>query len=221
MNDPQPVALITGGQGNLGQALATELRAGGFSVFDPGHEELDVCSADSVTAYFKKIERIDLLVNNAGITLDGSILKMPEAEWDGVLDTNLKGGFRCAKAAFRIMLKQRVGHIVNIGSFSGVCPPAGQVNYAAAKAGLIGLTHVLADEGGKRSIRVNCVLPGFLETKMTRDLAPAVIESAKQKHVLGKFNTVDDVARFVTFLQSMEAVSGQVFQLDSRIRRWT
>ena len=146
---------------------------------------------------------------------------MPEAEWDGVLDTNLKGAFRCAKAAFRIMLKQRVGHIVNIGSFSGVCPPAGQVNYAAAKAGLIGLTHVLADEGGMRSIRVNCVLPGFLETKMTRDLAPAVIESAKQKHVLGKFNTVDDVARFVTFLQSMEAVSGQVFQLDSRIRRWT
>lgn len=221
MNDPQPVALITGGQGDLGQALATELRAGGFSVFDPGHEKLDVCSADSVTAYFKKIERIDLLVNNAGITLDGSILKMPEAEWDGVLDTNLKGAFRCAKAAFRIMLKQRVGHIVNIGSFSGVCPPAGQVNYAAAKAGLIGLTHVLADEGGMRSIRVNCVLPGFLETKMTRDLAPAVIESAKQKHVLGKFNTVDDVARFVTFLQSMEAVSGQVFQLDSRIRRWT
>ncbi len=222
MNE-KPVALITGGKGDLGQALSTVMKADGFLVYEPGRDELDVTSPESVTNYFSGLERIDLLINNAGITCDRPMLKMSQDEWDVVLNTNLKGAFRTSRAAFKLMMKNRQGggHIVNIGSFSGVCPPSGQANYAAAKAGLIGLTHVLADEGGKRAIRVNCILPGFLETKMTRDLAPEVIESAKARHVLGKFNTVGDVARYVSFLDTMSAVSGQVFQLDSRIRRWT
>ena len=109
---------------------------------------------------------------------------------------------------------------MNIGSYSALRPPPGQANYASAKAGLIGLTQSLAEEAGKRNVRVNCVLPGFLETKMTGYLDDNIIETARNAHTLGRFNTAADAARFVRFLDSMPAVSGQVFQLDSRLRSW-
>ncbi|NNE93499.1 MAG: SDR family NAD(P)-dependent oxidoreductase [Verrucomicrobiales bacterium] len=219
-------ALITGGRGGLARVLTESLSQAGFdSVLAPGRDELDVCSVESVDTFFaeQNLDRLDLLVNNAGINADRPLAKMTEQDWDSVIQTNLSGAFRVSRSAFKIMLKKRCGHIVNIGSFSGVCPPVGQANYAAAKAGLIGFTQALAEEGGKRGLRVNCVLPGFLEgTKMTADLPEEVIEQARARHVLGRLNTVEDAAEFISFLHvQMGNVSGQVFQLDSRIRRWT
>ena len=149
--------------------------------------------------------------------------KMSESDFDQVIDVNLKGAFLVSQAAVKLMAKQRHGHIVNIGSYSALSGPFGQTNYAAAKAGLIGLTQSLAKEYGARNVRVNCVLPGFLETKMTRHLLEDATfrENLISAHALGRLNTPEDAARFIVFLHTMENVSGQVFQLDSRMRRWT
>jgi len=205
----------------LARAIATRLEEAGWLVFSPGRAELQVSSADSVAAYFQSLPGpLDLLVNNAGITQDGPFARMAEEAWDQVLDTNLKGAFLCAQAALKGMIKQRRGHIVQIGSFSALRPPVGQANYAAAKAGLIGLTQSLAQEVGSRNVRVNCILPGFMETRMTRDLPAAALDRAREMHALGRFNTVEDAARFVEFLHTMGTVSGQVFQLDSRLAPW-
>lgn len=183
---------------------------------------MDVSSATAVKAYFEGIEGpIDLLINNAGSLSDQVLLRMTESDWDRVLDSHLKGAFLCSQQALRRMLKQRSGHIVNIGSYSALSPPLGQANYASAKAGLIALTQSLAKEAGSRSVRVNCVLPGFLETKMTRSLPTEAVERARSQHALGRFNTPEDVAKFLLTLQDLPAVSGQVFQLDSRIARWS
>jgi len=218
----EPFVIITGGQGDLAQAIGKRLQEAGWQVAAPGRDELDVTSAEAVKAFFADLSRpIDLLINNAGKVADAAVLKMNEGQWDLVLQTNLKGAFLCAQQALRPMMKQRQGHILNIGSFSALCPPLGQTNYAAAKAGLVGLTQSLAKEAGPRNVRVNCILPGFLETKMTRDLPPEAVERAKGMHALGCFNTSEDVASFILALHQMEAVSGQVFQLDSRISRWT
>jgi 3-oxoacyl-[acyl-carrier protein] reductase len=215
-------AVITGGAGDLAQAIAAELQSAGYAVLAPGREELDVTSSDSVRRYFAALPGLDLLINNAGVCRDVSVAKMTEAEFDHVIDVNLKGAFLVSQAAVKLMSKQRHGHIVNIGSYSALSGPAGQANYAAAKAGLIGLTQSIAKEYGARNVRANCVLPGFLETKMTRHLLEdaAWRESLLSQHALGRVNTAQDVARFIVFLQSMENVSGQVFQLDSRVRRW-
>ena len=215
-------AVITGGAGDLAQAIAAELQSAGYAVLTPGREELDVTSSDSVRRYFAALPGLDLLINNAGVCRDVSLAKMTEAEFDHVIDVNLKGAFLVSQAAVKLMSKQRHGHIVNIGSYSALSGPAGQANYAAAKAGLIGLTQSIAKEYGARNVRANCVLPGFLETKMTRHLLEdaAWRESLLSQHALGRVNTAQDVARFVVFLHSMENVSGQVFQLDSRVRRW-
>lgn len=217
------IAVVTGAQGTLGGAIVRELeKTPGFTtILAPGHGDLDVCDPESIATYFGSLSRIDLLVNNAGITRDAVFTNLSESDWDAVCATNLRGAFLCAREALRKMFRQRAGHIVNIGSFSALRPPVGQSAYVAAKAGLIGLTQSLAEEVGKRQVRVNCVLPGFLEgTGMTRDLPEPVVDRARQSHVLGRFNTPEDAARFVAFLDTMEAVSGQVFQLDSRIRRW-
>jgi NAD(P)-dependent dehydrogenase (short-subunit alcohol dehydrogenase family) len=218
------VAVITGGRGRLGQAMARELeRCGEFAiVMAPGRDELDVTRADVVADFFSNIDRIDLLVNNAGIARDRILAQMTEADWDAVIDTNLRGAFLCARAAVKKMFRQSDGgHIVNIGSFSALRPPPGQAAYAAAKAGLIGMTQSLAAEMGERGVRVNCVLPGFLEgTGMTSGLDAETIGQMRDRHLLGRFNTAEDAARFVAFLDTMTAVSGQVFQLDSRLRRW-
>lgn len=219
---PPRIAVITGGAGDLAQSIATELRQAGFEVLTPGREGLDVTSADSVRAFFAGLKQLDLLVNNAGVCRDVSVAKMTEADFDHVVDVNLKGAFLVSQSAVKLMSKQRHGHLVNIGSYSALSGPAGQANYAAAKAGLIGFTQSIAKEYGARNIRANCVLPGFLETKMTRHLLEdaAWRESLMRQHTLGRLNTAQDVARFIAFLHSMENVSGQVFQLDSRVRRW-
>lgn len=217
-----PTAVITGGEGDLAASIGAELRHAGFDVLAPGRVELDVTDAASVKAFFASLKQIDLLVNNAGAFRDVTLLKMEEEAFDHVVDVNLKGAFLVSQAAVKLMSKQRHGHIVNVGSYSALSGPAGQANYAAAKAGLIGLTQSLAKEYGARNIRVNCVLPGFLETKMTRHLLAdeAWREQLLQVHALGRLNTPEDAARFIAFLHSMPNVSGQVFQLDSRIRRW-
>jgi len=219
---PPRIAVITGGAGDLAQAIAVELRQSGFEVLTPGREALDVTNADSVRAFFAGVKQLDLLVNNAGVCHDISVLKMTEADFDHVVEVNLKGAFLVSQAAVKLMSKQRHGHLVNIGSYSALSGPAGQANYAASKAGLIGFTQSIAKEYGARNIRVNCVLPGFLETKMTRHLLEdaAWRENLLSQHTLGRLNTAQDVARFVLFLHGMENVSGQVFQLDSRVRRW-
>jgi NAD(P)-dependent dehydrogenase (short-subunit alcohol dehydrogenase family) len=213
-------ALITGGEGDLARHIRAELESAGWDVLAPGRAELDVLQPK---AFFAQIDRLDLLINNAGIFRDASLLKMTEEDFDAVLDANLKGAFLCTQAALKLMSRQREGHIINIGSYSALNGPAGQANYAAAKAGLIALTQSTAKEYGLRNIRANCLLPGFLETKMTRHL----LEDAEWKehllsqHTLGRLNTPQDAARFIVMLHSMPAVSGQVFQLDSRIHRWT
>lgn len=216
------VAFITGGEGDLAQAIAAELTQSGLQVMAPGRDELDVTNAASVKAFFAGVTQIDLLVNNAGVCRDGSMTKMSEEDFDHVMDVNLKGAFLVSQAAVKLMARQRQGHIVNIGSYSALSGPSGQANYAAAKAGLIGLTQSMAQEYGARNVRVNCVLPGFLETKMTRHFMEDAsrLESLMSHHALGRLNTLQEAARFVAFLHTMENVSGQVFQLDSRVRRW-
>ena len=213
-------ALITGGQGELAQAVAGSLTEAGMAVRSPGREELDVRDEASVADYFSEIENLDLLVCNAGITDDHLLLKMSEQSWDSVMETNLKGAFLTAKAAAKIMMKQRPrgGHIVFISSYSAFHPPTGQANYAAAKAALTGLAKSLAQELGGRNIRVNVVVPGFMETKMTQDLSEEVRSVTQEKHTLSEFNTAEATGKFLRCLHlEMEHTSGQVFNLDSRI----
>ena len=210
-------ALITGGEGDLARDIAREITELGYEVLAPGRLALDVTSSQSVEAYFDGLERLDLLINNAGTTRDTIFLKQSAEDRDLVLATNLKGAHLCSQGAAALMMRTRSGHIINIGSYSALHPPMGQTAYAAAKAGLIGLTKSYAQELGKRNIRVNCVLPGFLETKMTEPLSDAVKTAAKEQHSLGRFNTPEEAARFVAFLESSPHISGQIFQLDSRV----
>lgn len=211
------VALITGGQGDLAQAISRQLASDGWDVVAPGRKDLDVTNRESIRDFLdQKVDRVDLLVNNAGITRDSAFLKLSESDWDQVIETNLKGTFLCSQGVLRLMQKQRSGHIINIGSYSALNPPIGQTNYAAAKAGLLGLTKSLAKEVGKRNVRVNCLLPGFLETKMTAELPNETRQRALSGHALGRFNTCEEAARFVAFLASTDHISGQTFQLDSR-----
>ena len=222
MMPAKPVAVITGGGGCLAAAIRLELEQQGWQVHAPVRGELDVCCAAQVRTYFSSFEQLDLLVHNAGILRDAPMLKMAEADFDDVLRAHLRGGFLCSQAALRVMVKQRSGHIVHIGSFSALSGPAGQANYAAAKAGLIGLTQSIAKEYGSRNIRANCVLPGFLDTPMTSHLLrdAAQRERILSAHALGRLNTCQDAGKFIAFLQTMHHVSGQVFQLDSRVARW-
>lgn len=210
------IAIITGGAGDLASGIREALAGAGFEVHSPSREELDVRQAEEVDRYVSAFDRIDLLVNNAGITRDALLSRQTPEDWDDVLNTNLKGAHLTSQAVSRIMMRQRDGHIVNIGSYSALQPPLGQAAYAAAKAGLIGLTKSYAKELGKRNIRVNCVLPGFLETKMTAHLKEDAKAAALARHQLGRFNTIEEAAAFIAHLASMRHVSGQVFQLDSR-----
>ena len=211
-------AIITGGEGGLGEAISTTLKSAGVDVLSPGRGDLNVADAASVKDYFHQSDDIDLLVCNAGATLDKPLARMSESDWDQVMQVNLKGAFLCAREVSRSMMKRRCGHIIFISSFSAIHPPAGQANYAAAKSALLGMMKSMSQELGARSVRVNAILPGFLETKMTENLSDEVKQAALEKHTLGKFNTPEAVAEFVAHLhQRMPHTSGQVFNLDSRI----
>ncbi len=160
---------------------------------------------------------IDVLVNNAGVTRDGLTLRKSEEDWDAVIDTNLKGAFVCLRAVSRMMMERRSGAIISIASISGVQGREGQTNYSAAKAGLIGLTKAAARELGRFNIRVNAVLPGYLETDMGSELSPSIAARIKKENVLGRSTTAGEVAGFVYQLSLAENVSGQLFNLDSRV----
>lgn len=209
--------LVTGGHGDLGNRIASSFRDSGFSVHAPGRADLDVTKPDSVSSFFKTLESVDLLVANAGLSHDLLLARTGEADWDRQLEVNLHGAFRCAQAALKPMIRRRTGHLVFISSYSAIHPPVGQAAYAAAKAGLIGLAKSLAREVGPAGIRVNVILPGFLETRMTQAVSDARKEIVRQQHTLGRLNTPDSVARFILHLhQHLPHTSGQVFQLDSR-----
>jgi 3-oxoacyl-[acyl-carrier protein] reductase len=216
----QQTAVITGGAGGLARAICRVLLDRGWKVHAPPREELDVRVPERIDAWFGAVGVVDLLVNNAGVTRDAPFLRLDEADWDEVIDTNLKGAFWCSRAAALGMIERRSGHIVQIGSFSALRPPAGQAAYASAKAGLIGLTQALAQEWGGGNLRVNCILPGFLETRMTSALSTAVVSATRNAHGLKRFNEPSDVGQFIVELHEQGNVSGQVFQLDSRMRRW-
>jgi len=183
-------------------------------------QKVDVTSPEEVGNFVKKIldnfGKLDILVNNAGITRDNLMLRMSEAEWDSVLDVNLKGAFNCIKAVSRSMIKKRSGKIVNMASIIGIMGNAGQANYAASKGGLIALTKTVAKEFGSRGINVNAIAPGFIQTDMTDKLS----EEAKQKLLdfipLGRMGSTQDVAKLALFLASDDSgyVTGQVVQVD-------
>ncbi len=208
--------VITGGGGTLGRAIAAAFSRAGHEVLAPGRRELDVRDAAAVQEYFR-MHPAALLVCNAGLTRDAPLARLPEAAWDEVLAVNLRGAALCAAAALPGMIRARAGHIVFISSHSAIHPPAGQAAYAAAKAGLLGLARSLAKEAGPEDIRVNTILPGFLETGMTAALSKARREQVMAEHALGRFNTSEAVAAFVLTLHTrLPHTSGQVFQLDSR-----
>ena len=210
--------LITGAKGGLGKVLTEAFLQQNLHVTSPGHEELDVTSPESVKSTFKKAGDIDLLICNAGLTIDKSLAKMTEQDWNQVMEVNLRGAFLCAREASRSMVKQQNGHIIFISSFSALSPPAGQANYASAKAGLLGMMKSMAKELGPRNIRINAVIPGFMETAMTDQLSDKIKTAALNKHTLGHLNTPEAVAEFIICLhQKMPHTSGQVFNLDSRI----
>ena len=232
------VVLITGAAGGLGRELVTEFAAQGWRVAAAHHHAtthtatetiwpipLDVTQrascAETVKQLLARWGRLDALINNAGLTADQPSWQISDEDWEKVLSVNLKGAFLCAQAAIRPMLKQRDGHIINLGSFSGRSGGRGQANYAAAKAGLLGLTAALAQEVGSRNVRVNTVLPGVLPTPMTAKLTEAQRAEFATANALGRLNSIAEVARFIVFLAGMQNVSGQLFQLDSRVARWT
>jgi len=235
------VSIITGGARGIGKAIAETLVGAGSDValFDVLEEDLKTTAAQlagkgvrvealkvNVTRYdevdkavndvVEKLGRIDVLVNNAGITRDNLLLAMSDEEWDAVLAVNLKGTFNMIRAAGRQMIRQRSGSIVNIASVSGVAGNAGQANYSASKAGVIGLTKTAAREFAKRNIRVNAVAPGFIETQMTAVLPDAIKDMVKKNTPLNRFGVPTDVAGAVFFFASdiSAFITGQVLNVD-------
>jgi NAD(P)-dependent dehydrogenase (short-subunit alcohol dehydrogenase family) len=211
--------LISGGEGDLARALQKEFS--GNVMHAPGRKEMDVREEEQVEAYFSRLERLDVLIVNAGLTRDGAVTGLASKDFTEVMNTNLRGAFLCSRAAIKLMVKQRSGHIVLIGSRAARCGTRGQSAYAAAKAGLVAFAQSVAREYGARNIRCNVVLPGFLETRMTAGLSNQRQEEVRAEHALGRFNTVENAARAISFLARLDHVSGQVFTLDSRIDRWT
>jgi 3-oxoacyl-[acyl-carrier protein] reductase len=203
--------------GAAAEQVVSEIRAAGGDAIAVQADVADAAQVDAlVAATRERFGRVDILVNNAGITRDRLLLRMTAEDWDAVVNTNLKGAFLCAKAVVPLMLKQKGGAIVNVGSVVGKAGGAGQVNYSASKAGLIGLTKSLARELGSRSVRVNAVAPGFIETEMTEALKPEYREAILKQIPLGRFGAAEDVARAVAFLCSPDAayIQGEVITID-------
>ncbi len=234
-------ALITGGAQGIGKSIALAMAREGANVgiADVNIEsaentaaeisslgvkgialKLDVSKQDSVTdafgAFTKEAGSLDILVNNAGITKDTLLLRMKEADWDAVLNINLKGSFLCSKEAVKIMARQRSGKIISISSVVAAMGNPGQANYSASKAGLIGLTKTIAREYANRGIRANAVAPGFIQTAMTDALSEGVKDQMKSNIPLGQFGTPEDVADTVIFLASKESdyITGQVIHVN-------
>lgn len=209
-------AIITGGSGGLGSAIAAELRDHGWMVEALGSCDLDLRDEEAVAAYFQ--DRVpDLLVCAAGITRDAPLPRFDEAAWEETYQINFRAARRCAAEVLPGMRERGHGHIIFISSQSALQPPIGQVAYATAKAGLLGLTTDLASRYGSHNVRINAILPGFLETPMTASVSELRREEVLKAHHLGRFNAPERVAAFVRFLhESLPHTSGQVFRLDSR-----
>ena len=235
------VALITGSGRGIGKAIALALAKEGadIAVADVNEEDIKKSCAeiealgrktlglqvdvtditkveDAVNKILDKFGKVDILVNNAGITKDNLLLRMSQAEWDAVLNVNLKGAFNAIKTVSRPMIKQRSGRIVNIASIIGIIGNPGQANYSASKAGLIALTKTAAKELASRNINVNAIAPGFIQTEMTAKLPEDIKQKMKEAIPLAKFGTPEDVAAVCLFLASEESsyVTGQVIVVD-------
>ena len=236
------IAVVTGGSRGIGRAISQRLAALGATVIvnyvsNPAAAEetaqsirsaggkaeavkFNVADSEEIEAAFKNIleahGRVDILVNNAGITRDGLLMKMKDEQWDEVLNTNLKGVFLCTKAVSRAMMKQRWGRIINITSIVGFAGNAGQANYAAAKAGIIGFTKSVSRELASRGITVNGVAPGYIVTDMTRDLSEQVTNTIKAEIPMGVLGEAEDIAGAVAYLASDDAryVTGQFIHVN-------
>jgi 3-oxoacyl-[acyl-carrier protein] reductase len=235
-------AIVTGGARGIGRAIAEQLAGLGANVviadmlLDQAEKSAQEISeltgkkiialpvnvtdgksaADLIDKTLQEFGKVDILVNNAGITRDTLILRMDEADWDAVLEVNLKGVFNCSKAVVRPMMKQRYGRIINISSVSGQAGQAGQTNYSASKAGVIGFTKALAREVASRQITVNAVAPGFIPTALTNELSEDLKKSILSATPAGRMGKPEEVAAAVAFLASEEAayINGQVLAVD-------
>lgn len=235
------VAIITGAARGIGFSIARMFSEQGATsiiidldqeavdaavqkIDDMGNKSIgfkaDVTNADEIASLFKEIHKnfgkIDILVNNAGITKDGLLMKMKEADWDAVINVNLKGTFICTQKICRYMMKNRSGSIINIASVIGLMGNAGQANYAASKGGIIALTKSSAKEFASRNIRVNAVAPGFIQTEMTEKLPQEIIDNYSAAIPLSRMGETKDVANLCIFLASDEAsyITGQTIQVD-------
>lgn len=211
--------IITGGGGSLARSVAAFFATSPLapSILAPARSELDVGNASQVKEYFRE-HPCDFLIAMAGACDDELLLKTTESQWDSLMQSNLTGAARCAQHAARGMLKQRRGHIVFVSSFAAIHPTHGQTAYASAKAALLGLSKSLAVELGPANIRVNTILPGFLENRMTSQLSDARKDDVKQSQCLQRFNTENEVCAFLETLHfRLPHTSGQIFNLDSRI----
>jgi 3-oxoacyl-[acyl-carrier protein] reductase len=242
MSDSPRVALVTGGSRGIGRACAERLAKDGFEVYltyvsrpeeaektvaaitEAGGEakafHLDASNRQAVSAFFaeeiKDKVQLEVLVNNAGITKDGLLIRMKDDDWDRVLQVNLTGAFACLREAAKIMAKQRSGRIINISSVVGQMGNAGQANYAAAKAGLLGLTKSAARELAGRNVTVNAVTPGFVQTDMTAVLPEAVVSKMLENIPLGRLGDPGDIATAVSYLAGPGAgyVTGQILAVN-------
>lgn len=235
------VAFVTGGARGIGRAIALAFAQEGVDIaigdinlaeaektcLDIEHfgrralaVQLDVTDytrvENAVNKILDKFAKVDILINNAGITKDNLLLRMSEAEWDAVLDVNLKGSFHCIKAVSRPMVKQRNGKIINIASIIGIIGNAGQANYSASKAGIIALTKTAAKELASRNINVNAIAPGFIQTEMTAKLPEDLKQKMKEAIPLNKFGLPEDIAAVCLFLASGDAnyITGQTIVVD-------